>query len=86
MTSVSVPSPLPCALSGCASISEHTNAYLGTPRYPPTNPANVQILQAEPTQPKDRLGEIALGVEGKHSRDDLELAMRAFAEVKRELG
>ncbi len=66
-------------LAGCASIYEQTHAYLGSPKYPPTDPAHVRILQAEPKQPKDRLGEIILGVDGSPSRDELEKRLRQGA-------
>ena len=62
----------PLALCGCASIAEQSHAYLGSARYPPTNPAAVQILPAEPRQTKERLGEIVLSVEGNPTRERLE--------------
>lgn len=65
--------------TGCSSISQRTNAYLGTPQYPAGDPASVQILQAEPTQPKDRLGEIILTVEGEPKREALEKKLREGA-------
>ena len=66
-------------LAGCDTISEHTNAYLGLPKYPPTQPAAVQILTTEPKQPKERLGEITLFVEGTPSRDELEDKLKKAA-------
>jgi hypothetical protein len=66
-------------LCGCASVSVQTNAYLGSPRYSPTQPAAVQILPAEPNQPKERLGEIVLGTVGNASRDDLEKRLKTAA-------
>lgn len=66
-------------VAGCASVSTRTNAYLTSPRYAPTTPASVQILQAEPKQLKDRLGEIILTVEGEPSRDDLERKLKEAA-------
>jgi hypothetical protein len=66
-------------LTGCASISQRTNAYLGAPKYPASDPAVIQILQAEPNQPKERLGEIILTVEGEPSRDALEKKLREGA-------
>jgi hypothetical protein len=64
---------------GCASVSVRSHAYLATPRYPPTAPDTVQILAAEPNQPKDRLGEIILNVSGNPSRDMLENKLRKAA-------
>lgn len=66
-------------LSGCASISEQTHAYLGSPEYPPTAPASVRILRAEPRQPKVLLGEIILSVEGNPSRRTIEEKLKAAA-------
>jgi len=67
------------AFVGCANISVRTHAYLGSPKLPPTAPASVQILAAEPTTPKDRLGEILLGLEGNSSRDAIEQKLRSAA-------
>jgi len=64
---------------GCASISEHTHAYLGSPQYPPTNPNNVLVLAAEPKEPKEPLGEIILWVQGDPSRQQLEAKLREAA-------
>jgi hypothetical protein len=66
-------------LCGCATISENTHAYLGSPHLQPTNPASVQILALEPKQPKERLGEIVLSVEGNPSRQKLEEKLKAAA-------
>ena len=65
--------------SGCSHISERTHAYLGSPSYAPAAPASVQILQKEPPQPFDRLGEIMLGVEGNPSREAVEKKLRQAA-------
>lgn len=66
-------------LTGCATISESTHAYLGSPQYAPTKPEVVQVLGAEPKQPKDRLGEIILSIEGNPSRQKLEDTLRVAA-------
>jgi hypothetical protein len=65
--------------AGCASISERTNVYLGSPKYPPTAPAAVQILSADPKRPADRLGEIFLSVDGKPTRERLENKLKTAA-------
>ena len=44
--------------TGCQTVSTSENQYLGVPTFPPTNPAQVQILRTEPTRPHVRLGEI----------------------------
>jgi hypothetical protein len=66
-------------LCGCASISDHTQAYLGTPRYAPVDPGMVQVLNAAPSRPFERLGEIMLSAEGDPSREQLEARLRARA-------
>lgn len=66
-------------LCGCASISENTHAYLGSTRYSPTKPDIVQIFAAEPTQPKERLGEIILSIDGNPSRQKVENKLKAAA-------
>ncbi|GGP24809.1 hypothetical protein [Silvimonas amylolytica] len=45
-------------VAGCASVTANSTQYVGAPRPPATDPANVQILRAEPTRSFDRLGEI----------------------------
>jgi hypothetical protein len=53
---------LACALASCASIDSHTTQYVGAPHQPPSDPARVEILRAEPTRPHDRLGEVMVDV------------------------
>ena len=67
------------ALCGCASITEQTHAYLGTPHLLPSDPAAVQILAAEPNLPKERLGELILSVEGNPPREQVEGRLKAAA-------
>ena len=66
-------------LAGCATISENTHAYLGSPHYGPTPPNTVQVLAGEPKQPVIRLGEIILSVDGNPSREKLEQKLRVAA-------
>ena len=65
--------------SGCASISENTHAYLGSPQLAPTNADTVQVFMSEPKQPKERLGEVILSVEGNPSREKLEHRLKVEA-------
>jgi hypothetical protein len=45
-------------LTGCQSVStSHTQA-IGVPKYPPTDPAQVQILRTEPTRSNVKLGQV----------------------------
>ena len=66
-------------LAGCASISENTRAYLGSPQLAPSNPANVRIFASEPARAKERLGEIMLSVEGNPPRAKVEEKLRKAA-------
>jgi hypothetical protein len=45
-------------VSGCQTVSTSYTQDIGAPTYPPTNPANVQILRTVPTRPHVRLGEV----------------------------
>ena len=45
-------------LTGCQSVSINSNQYLGVQNYPPTDPATIQILRKEPTEPHVQLGEV----------------------------
>lgn len=51
-----------CLAAGCAYVQATTTQYVGVPRFPPGNPAAVQILRAEPMRTHDRLGEILLDI------------------------
>jgi len=44
--------------SGCNTVSTTSTQYVGGPNFPPSNPANVQILRVMPTRPHVQLGEI----------------------------
>jgi hypothetical protein len=44
--------------AGCNTVSVTSNQYLGVPIYPPTDPAQIQILRKEPVQPHVQLGEV----------------------------
>ena len=57
---VIVASALPVLLlsTGCQTVSTMDTQYIGVPTFPPTNPAQVQILRTEPTRPHIRLGEV----------------------------
>ena len=47
-----------CVLTGCNTVSTSSHQFLGGPTYPPTDPAQVQILRTEPTQPHVQLGQV----------------------------
>jgi hypothetical protein len=46
------------AVTGCQTVSISSHEYLGGPTFPPTDPAQVQILRTEPTRPNVRLGQV----------------------------
>ena len=46
------------AVTGCNTVSTNSHQFLGTQTYPPTNPAQVQILRTEPTRPHVQLGQV----------------------------
>lgn len=45
-------------LTGCNTVSTSIKQDIGGPNYPPSNPAQVQILRTAPTRPHVRLGEV----------------------------
>jgi len=47
-----------CLVTGCNTVSINANQYLGVATYPPTDPAQVQILRKEPAAPHVQLGEV----------------------------
>jgi hypothetical protein len=49
-------------LASCAYVDATTTQYVGVPRFPPGDPATVQVLRGEPMQPHERLGEILLDI------------------------
>ena len=46
------------AVTGCKTVSTSSHQYLGASTYPPTDPAQVEILRAAPTRPHVQLGEV----------------------------
>ncbi len=46
------------ALTGCKTVSTSSHQFLGGPTYPPTAPAQVQILRTEPTRAHVQLGQV----------------------------
>ena len=66
-------------LCGCSSITVNSKAYLGSPKYAPTDPAKVVILGAEPKQAAERLGEVMLSVGGNPPREKLEEKLKQAA-------
>ncbi len=46
------------AVTGCKTVSTSAHQYLGVSTYPPTEPAQVEILRAAPARPHVQLGEV----------------------------
>jgi hypothetical protein len=44
--------------TGCNTVSVNSNQYLGVQTYPPSDPAQIQILRKEPVRPHVQLGEV----------------------------
>jgi len=44
--------------AGCNTVSTKSTQYLGGPKFPPSDPAKVEILRVMPTRPHIQLGEI----------------------------
>jgi len=44
--------------AGCNTVSTTSTQYVGGPKFPPSDPAQVQILRTMPTRPHVQLGEI----------------------------
>jgi len=49
-----------CTLASCATVDATTKQDIGAPRFPPSDPARVEILRAEPQRAHDRLGDIVV--------------------------
>jgi hypothetical protein len=63
-------------LTGCSFVSTRLQPYLGGPTFPPTDPAQVEILRAEPTRPHHRLGEVFVEPSGNPTVAQYEEALR----------
>ena len=53
---------LACVLASCAYVEATTVQYVGVTRFPAGDPAQVQVLRAEPAQRHERLGEVMLQI------------------------
>ncbi len=45
-------------VTGCNTVSTTSRQFLGGPTYPPSNPANIEILRTEPARPHVQLGQV----------------------------
>ena len=62
--------------AGCSSVSSSSERIIGSPPFPPTNPASVLILHREPRKPHDRLGHVFVEPSGQPPVEDIEQAIR----------
>jgi len=53
---------LSCIVAACGYVNATSTQYVGVQSYPPTDPASVQVLPAEPKERSDRLGELLLDI------------------------
>jgi hypothetical protein len=63
-------------LTGCSFVSTRLQPYVGGPTFPPTDPAQVEVLRAEPTRPHHRLGEVFVEPSGEPTVAQYEQALR----------
>jgi hypothetical protein len=63
-------------IAGCSFVSTRLQPYVGGPTFPPTEPASVAILRAEPTQAHERLGEVYAEPSGDPTVAQYEQALR----------
>ena len=65
--------------TGCNTVWVKSKQYLGVASYPPTEPASIQILQAQPTAANVKLGEITLQPQGNPTKAAIEQKLRLAA-------
>lgn len=67
-------------LTGCQTVSITSTQEIGGPTYPPSNPADVQILRTQPSRPHVRLGEVRAEPSSEEvSAAKIEVALRTAA-------
>jgi hypothetical protein len=76
-----LPAALVFVTAACASMSATSMQYVGRPQLPPSDPAMVEILRAEPSRPHERLGEVAVTASTSPSPElaDIEEKLRTTA-------
>jgi hypothetical protein len=66
--------------TGCNTVSINSHQYLGVSQYPPTNPAQIEILRQAPVRPHMQLGEVrAEPASDSVSAQKIEAALRQAA-------
>jgi len=66
-------------LAGCSFVTTRIQPYIGGPTFPPSDPAKIEILRAEPTRPHERLGEVFAEPSGDPTVAQYEQALREGA-------
>jgi hypothetical protein len=68
-------------LTGCVSLTSRSVAYIGAARFNPTDPVQIEILQAEPERAHEKLGEAVVNasVDPAPSVDKIEARLRREA-------
>jgi hypothetical protein len=66
-------------VAGCNTVSVTSQQSIAAPTYPATDPATVQILQAPPTAPNVRLGEVKATLEGNPTKEMIRQKLQTAA-------
>lgn len=65
--------------TGCSTVGASSTRYVGTPTFPASDPARVEILRREPRRSHEQLGEVVLRPSGSPEVAELEAALRREA-------
>jgi hypothetical protein len=72
---------LACMLVSCATLDATVTQYAGAPRFPPGDPAAVEILRSEPVRPHELLGEIEVDASAEPAPPVTEVEAKLRAEA-----
>ena len=67
------------ALAGCGTVSTRSALYAGVPRFPPSDPAKIELLPHEPARPHERLGEVFVDTVDDPARERIDSAVKEEA-------
>jgi hypothetical protein len=70
---------LALAVTGCHTVSTSLVPYVGVPKYPPSDPTKIEILQKEPTRPHEKLGEVVASPDDGVPAQKIEEKLRSQA-------
>ena len=71
--------PFVFCLVSCSSVKTTTRTHLGSGHYPPTDPAQVEVLHRPPMRPYVRLGNVRATPQGGADEQQIEAALRTAA-------